>query len=77
MHPLHHTTPLQFTLQGFTTHTLRSETSRSARHGNQDTPVPQLARSGPYSHDGEREAQSQITITDHGQLLFESNTTTT
>ena len=59
------------------THNLRSETSRSARHGNQDTPVPQLARSGPYSHDGEREALSQITITYHTLLQVISTATTT
>ena len=77
MHPLHHTTRPQHTHQVFTTHTLRSETPRSARHGNQDTPVPQLARSGPYSHDGEREALSQITITYHRLLLVVSTATTT
>ena len=48
------------------------ENRGSHSHGGspktQETPVPQLARSGPYSHDGEREALSQITITYHNHI---------
>ena len=59
MHALHNTT--------YTTHTLRSANCTQRTTWESGHPVPQLARSGPYSHDGERAAQSQITITNHKQ----------
>ena len=50
-------------------HTIHSKVGNCTQRTTWESghPVPQLARSGPYSHDGERAAQSQITITNHKQ----------